>query len=1334
MILNKPFRLAALGAVVALSGQSLGAQTFNGATSDPSGWKTVWYDHFSGTSLDGSRWNIETRDDGCGNNELQHYGTEGVAVRDGNLVITAARNSVNGKSFTSGRINSKGKVYMKHGKVEARIKMPKTAQGLWPAFWMLGEDIDNPGWPMCGEIDIVEMGNSSGYGTPETYMNSTYHWGTSVSAHAMYGPSFNTSHSVQDGKYHTFTLEWDENQFRTYVDGEQTPHPMNIGAGTDPYTYFHKNFHILFNLAVGGQFTNIYDPNGISATLPAEMLVDWVRVAQPENNGAYTLTGTSDNSPGDNGEQNGTTGGGQTGGEISPAPTPDKDAANVKSFYSDKYPMQAPSLFAARWDSGTVSEEVILAEGDKAHKHSNFTYVGYEFGEGVRVDVSDMEYLHVDIYPTTGDNINIYPICKDATGNTQASYKKTLTLTANQWNSFNIPVSEFKDQVNLQQLFQFKFDEGKNQTFYLDNLYFWKNAQINDVYTSAAVTIYENIDYNAAENDKNGYAVKVGEGEYNTDTMVSKGIRDNTITSLKVTPGYKVTLYKDDNFQGESRVITAHTSWVGDDWNDCVSSFKIEAAGVTGKGGEWKVINRNSQKYLDLRDNATADGTNTVQYAAEDDNSQIWIFTELGNGVYKIATKLDGRKTLDVKDKSTEWGAEVQIYGWSGSDNWNQQFILGAVGDDYYILVDRNSGLPIEIPNSKTDDGEYVKTWEYNGSPTQQWGLKAPQTSTPGTGDQELGTETLTINTTTGKSTTGTLSYKWNSTTNKLEVRLKIEDPSSVGAGGGMQYWDITNGGLVPTNLTGPDANGYYSADVDYTPEGQTIKCQIMVPVEGGQFKSTEKEITLPGGGTVTPSNEIPAAPKPTRDASLVKSFYSSAYTNADTSVTSGAAQWHEQGGHTVIEKVNLKVNPNDANSETDEAYKFSNFNFVGYELKLPSPDYRIDASDMLYIHVDIYSETDFKPYLFPICWSTNEEGTEVVNDGEKRVIEVKANQWNSFDIPLSEFKDLDYSRLYQFKFVMQDVETNGPDWYMDNLYLWKDPVSNPGTGDDDTPAEPTVTNSLNSGVIHPVDYNGSNEYIDGGETEGDNFYPNLDYYNEKYNEGKEEDDHMYWRWLKKGDVQDNTTGAAVEEIQHWNLRMFYWVEQLSNGRLRFTFTYLDPQRNYHGIDLLPAVHFYNTENNYEDLETRNVIRYTKNEPLRCPTLEEWNAACPDFAVNGTNNSPRRISYDNHQGVYDKMNGLGYRTVRVETVDAYDKPAANFAFNMQFASGGTTMTTMHRVTGIENPTGITTVETGNRGEDAWYTLQGVRVAAGSTLQPGIYIRVKDGRASKVLVK
>ena len=206
--------------------------SFGIAVSAQANYRLVWNDEFSGTSLNEEAWNIEVNGNGGGNAELQYYTRENVTIEvdpasgESCLVLTAKKQNYNGKSFTSGRLNSADKVYFTRGKIESRIKLPSTANGLWPAFWMLGNDFKDVGWPRCGEIDILEMGNATGIsrGTQDRFFNGACHWGFyKDGAYPNYARSTTNSYSLQDGEFHIFTLEWDEEYVTMYLDHDKYP-------------------------------------------------------------------------------------------------------------------------------------------------------------------------------------------------------------------------------------------------------------------------------------------------------------------------------------------------------------------------------------------------------------------------------------------------------------------------------------------------------------------------------------------------------------------------------------------------------------------------------------------------------------------------------------------------------------------------------------------------------------------------------------------------------------------------------------------------------------------------------------------------------------------------------------------------------------------------------------------------------------------------------------------------------------------------------------------------------------------------------------------------------
>jgi beta-glucanase (GH16 family) len=218
---------------------------------------------------------METGGGGWGNNELETYTnrTQNGQVQDGNLVITANKETYTGtdgiaRQYTSARIKTQGLFDQKNGRFEARIKIPQ-GQGIWPAFWMLGNNIGTVGWPNCGEIDIMEN-----IGKEPDKVHGSMH-GPGYAG----GNSLTGTYAVPSGKFgddfHIFAIEWETSVVRFYVDGKlyETRTPADIPPGTS-WVYDHP-FFILLNVAVGGDWPGSPDN---STVFPQTMVVDYVRV------------------------------------------------------------------------------------------------------------------------------------------------------------------------------------------------------------------------------------------------------------------------------------------------------------------------------------------------------------------------------------------------------------------------------------------------------------------------------------------------------------------------------------------------------------------------------------------------------------------------------------------------------------------------------------------------------------------------------------------------------------------------------------------------------------------------------------------------------------------------------------------------------------------------------------------------------------------------------------------------------------------------------------------------------------------------------------------------
>lgn len=235
----------------------------------------LFFDDFS--TFDNSVWTKETHEPGWTNQELQAYEPGQVKVgKDGSksvLMLTAEWK--NGR-IVSGRVNSKGKKSFKYGTISASIKLPETANGLWPAFWMMGDN--DKEWPACGEIDIMEMGDKEGIatGTASRRVNTAIHYGPTPASHEQQYHASAVSTDLQDGQYHTYTLTWDESKAIISID-DKPFHSFDIKDNP----YFHDKSFILFNLAVGGTFTGITDASGVTALKKgdkATMYVDWIKI------------------------------------------------------------------------------------------------------------------------------------------------------------------------------------------------------------------------------------------------------------------------------------------------------------------------------------------------------------------------------------------------------------------------------------------------------------------------------------------------------------------------------------------------------------------------------------------------------------------------------------------------------------------------------------------------------------------------------------------------------------------------------------------------------------------------------------------------------------------------------------------------------------------------------------------------------------------------------------------------------------------------------------------------------------------------------------------------
>jgi len=246
------------------------------------GWSLVWADEFAqvdGSSPDPAKWVFDVGATGWGNRELQYYTsrTDNVRVEEGQLVIEAKREAYLGSDYTSGRVKTPGKWAWTYGRIEARIRIPRT-QGIWPAFWMLGANIASARWPNCGEIDIMEnIGREPGV------VHGTLHGPGYSGGAGIGGPVSLPGGGAFADDFHVYAVEWTPNEIKWFVDDRQyfSVTPSRLPAGT-AWVFDQPQF-ILLNVAVGGNWPG--NPDG-TTVLPQRMLVDYVRVYAPVGSGA----------------------------------------------------------------------------------------------------------------------------------------------------------------------------------------------------------------------------------------------------------------------------------------------------------------------------------------------------------------------------------------------------------------------------------------------------------------------------------------------------------------------------------------------------------------------------------------------------------------------------------------------------------------------------------------------------------------------------------------------------------------------------------------------------------------------------------------------------------------------------------------------------------------------------------------------------------------------------------------------------------------------------------------------------------------------------------------
>ncbi len=240
------------------------------------GWTAVWADEFNGPEINLEWWTHEigNGDNGWGNNELEFYtdAPENSRIENGNLVIEARNDSWNSRQYTSARMVTKDKKTFGFGRTDIRAKIPY-GQGIWPALWMLGINIDDKGWPACGEIDIMEL-----IGNHPSESHATVHFGSDMNNYKYTGDSYKVSDEIFNDRFHVFSVVREMSQMWFYVDDILIFDFSTSDTQGQPYP-FNEQFFFIFNVAIGGNWPGSPDATTV---FPQFMEVDYIRVFEKE--------------------------------------------------------------------------------------------------------------------------------------------------------------------------------------------------------------------------------------------------------------------------------------------------------------------------------------------------------------------------------------------------------------------------------------------------------------------------------------------------------------------------------------------------------------------------------------------------------------------------------------------------------------------------------------------------------------------------------------------------------------------------------------------------------------------------------------------------------------------------------------------------------------------------------------------------------------------------------------------------------------------------------------------------------------------------------------------
>jgi beta-glucanase (GH16 family) len=442
----------------------------------------VWLENFAGGVIDPNTWTWDVGGSGWGNGQFE-YDTanhQNSYVTNGDLVIEADATNYMGNSFTSARMLTQGRFAFKYGNLEARIKVPNTANGLWPAFWMMGNNAGAIAWPVCGELDIMELGSAAGISSniQQELIDSAIHYANSTGG-AENAAAWLTAPENLSQDYHLYQMSWTPTNLTFSLD--------NVPFGSwdiSNIPMFQQPMFLIANIAIGGynpSYTGVYSPAGVTAPLPATMHINYIKIT--DNGYTQLYYGNNSAETGNFGVFAGNT-------PVNDSLTYDSNPASDTNFYYSNL----AALYL--WNNMTVNTTPPTPSEGTSCWSFNIA-AGNWFGMGVFVpnfrnmmNYSD-GYLHFDIQVSAGDTTPMQVGIESSVDGENGPFFLPVGSDSSsefwfphdgQWHSMKIPLNRFEntDFLTVNQFFMIETPAGIEPTAPLtlsvDNIWWETNT------------------------------------------------------------------------------------------------------------------------------------------------------------------------------------------------------------------------------------------------------------------------------------------------------------------------------------------------------------------------------------------------------------------------------------------------------------------------------------------------------------------------------------------------------------------------------------------------------------------------------------------------------------------------------------------------------------------------------------------------------------------------------------------------------------------------------------------------------------------------------------------